>query len=185
MHLHRAKGGAQSAISSAVLRQVEQTDLIQYGLIPEFVGRFPIISSLQARAADCQADGTVLMLSPCIYGGSAGVPQSCLLGVVQHPGGCHNTEALDPERFRVPVSCSLHPYGTVLSWYTTTVVEVYPLPCMVVTEFSKLSTHRVLHSFLQTLTEDELVEVLTKPRNALSRQYSAMLDMSQARAFPP
>ena len=45
----RAKGGAQSAISSAVLRQVEQTDLIQYGLIPEFVGRFPVISSLQAR----------------------------------------------------------------------------------------------------------------------------------------
>ena len=49
--MRRAKGGAQSAISSAVLRQVEQTDLIQYGLIPEFVGRFPIISSLQARAA--------------------------------------------------------------------------------------------------------------------------------------
>ena len=38
---------------------------------------------------------------------------------------------------------------------------------------------------LQTLTEDELVEVLTKPRNALSRQYSAMLDMSHARAPQP
>jgi hypothetical protein len=48
---HRAKvlGGGQSKLSSSVLRQVEQTDLIQYGLIPEFVGRFPIISSLLVR----------------------------------------------------------------------------------------------------------------------------------------
>lgn len=40
-------GSGQAKVSSNVLRQVEQTDLIQYGLIPEFVGRFPIISSLQ------------------------------------------------------------------------------------------------------------------------------------------
>ncbi len=40
-------GSGQAKVSSEVLRQVEQTDLIQYGLIPEFVGRFPIISSLQ------------------------------------------------------------------------------------------------------------------------------------------
>ena len=47
----RAKvlGSSQAKVSSNVLRQVEQTDLIQYGLIPEFVGRFPIISSLQVR----------------------------------------------------------------------------------------------------------------------------------------
>ena len=47
----RAKvlGSGQAKVSSNVLRQVEQTDLIQYGLIPEFVGRFPIISSLQVR----------------------------------------------------------------------------------------------------------------------------------------
>lgn len=45
----RAKvpGFGQAKVSSNVLKQVEQTDLIQYGLIPEFVGRFPIISSLQ------------------------------------------------------------------------------------------------------------------------------------------
>ncbi|CAL5227719.1 g10731 [Coccomyxa viridis] len=45
----RAKvlGSSQAKVSSNVLRQVEQTDLIQYGLIPEFVGRFPVISSLQ------------------------------------------------------------------------------------------------------------------------------------------
>ena len=48
----RAKvlGSSQAKVSSNVLRQVEQTDLIQYGLIPEFVGRFPIISSLQVRS---------------------------------------------------------------------------------------------------------------------------------------
>ncbi len=38
-------GGA----GSAALLRVEQTDLINYGLIPEFVGRFPVISTLQAR----------------------------------------------------------------------------------------------------------------------------------------
>ena len=45
------------------LRQVEQTDLIQYGLIPEFVGRFPIISSLQVRCASMPhtADQAVLI----------------------------------------------------------------------------------------------------------------------------
>jgi ATP-dependent protease Clp ATPase subunit len=37
-------GGA----GSAALLRVEQTDLINYGLIPEFVGRFPVISTLQA-----------------------------------------------------------------------------------------------------------------------------------------
>ena len=42
-------GSSQAKVSSNVLRQVEQTDLIQYGLIPEFVGRFPVISSLQVR----------------------------------------------------------------------------------------------------------------------------------------
>jgi len=42
-------GSGQAKVSSNVLRQVEQTDLIQYGLIPEFVGRFPVISSLQVR----------------------------------------------------------------------------------------------------------------------------------------
>ena len=29
-----------------MLRQLEQTDLMSYGLIPEFVGRFPIITAL-------------------------------------------------------------------------------------------------------------------------------------------
>ena len=32
---------------SHLLKRVEQADLVQYGLIPEFVGRFPVICSLQ------------------------------------------------------------------------------------------------------------------------------------------
>ena len=40
---------------SAALLKVEQTDLINYGLIPEFVGRFPVISTLQARPAQSRA----------------------------------------------------------------------------------------------------------------------------------
>lgn len=43
-----AHSAGAPSISSEVLKQVEHTDLIQYGLIPEFVGRFPVISSLQA-----------------------------------------------------------------------------------------------------------------------------------------
>ena len=34
-------------IPADVLQSVEQTDLIRYGLIPEFVGRFPVLCSLQ------------------------------------------------------------------------------------------------------------------------------------------
>ena len=33
-----------------MLQQVEQTDLMTYGLIPEFVGRFPIITALHVSA---------------------------------------------------------------------------------------------------------------------------------------
>ncbi len=46
----KVQGFGQAKVSSNVLKQVEQTDLINYGLIPEFVGRFPIISSLQVCA---------------------------------------------------------------------------------------------------------------------------------------
>jgi ATP-dependent Clp protease ATP-binding subunit ClpX len=36
----------------AALRQTEQNDLVQYGLIPEFVGRFPVICTLGALTED-------------------------------------------------------------------------------------------------------------------------------------
>lgn len=46
----RAKGAeGMLGEGSAALLRVEQTDLINYGLIPEFVGRFPVISTLQVR----------------------------------------------------------------------------------------------------------------------------------------
>ena len=35
-----------------ILLQVESTDLIAYGLIPEFVGRFPILVNLSALTED-------------------------------------------------------------------------------------------------------------------------------------
>ncbi|PSC69399.1 ATP-dependent CLP protease ATP-binding subunit [Micractinium conductrix] len=51
----RARGGAGSgptAAQAAALAAVEQADLIRYGLIPEFVGRFPVISTLQALSEE-------------------------------------------------------------------------------------------------------------------------------------
>ena len=68
-HVCRARvlGSGQAKVSSEVLRQVEQTDLIQYGLIPEFVGRFPIISSLQARApSQAASPPSVTPVHPCL-----------------------------------------------------------------------------------------------------------------------
>lgn len=43
------RGGPK--IDSSILRQVEHADLINYGLIPEFVGRLPVIVSLQVGGA--------------------------------------------------------------------------------------------------------------------------------------
>lgn len=47
-----SKAGAATAATSAALKHVEQADLVHYGLIPEFIGRLPIISSLQALSED-------------------------------------------------------------------------------------------------------------------------------------
>ena len=43
-------GGAQTAVAAqnAHIHQTEQNDLIQFGLIPEFVGRFPVVCTLGA-----------------------------------------------------------------------------------------------------------------------------------------
>ncbi|XP_062120113.1 CLP protease regulatory subunit CLPX1, mitochondrial isoform X2 [Humulus lupulus] len=41
-----------SAITSTLLETVESSDLISYGLIPEFVGRFPVLVSLSALTED-------------------------------------------------------------------------------------------------------------------------------------
>ncbi|KAE9617232.1 putative Clp protease, ATP-binding subunit ClpX, Type VI secretion system, ATPase ClpV1 [Lupinus albus] len=48
----RAGGVMDSAITSSLLESVESADLIAYGLIPEFIGRFPILVSLSALTED-------------------------------------------------------------------------------------------------------------------------------------
>ncbi|CAN8290199.1 unnamed protein product [Cochlearia groenlandica] len=45
-------GVASGAITSSLLESVESADLTAYGLIPEFVGRFPILVSLSALTED-------------------------------------------------------------------------------------------------------------------------------------
>lgn len=52
---HTSGGAPQLAAvqaQGAALRQTEQNDLVQYGLIPEFVGRFPVICTLGALTED-------------------------------------------------------------------------------------------------------------------------------------
>ncbi|XP_059667243.1 CLP protease regulatory subunit CLPX1, mitochondrial isoform X2 [Cornus florida] len=44
----RTGGVTSAAVASSLLETVESSDLIAYGLIPEFVGRFPILVSLSA-----------------------------------------------------------------------------------------------------------------------------------------
>ncbi|KAG5109032.1 hypothetical protein JHK84_045939 [Glycine max] len=48
----RAGGITDSAVTSSLLESVESADLIAYGLIPEFIGRFPILVSLSALTED-------------------------------------------------------------------------------------------------------------------------------------
>ncbi|XP_020264120.1 CLP protease regulatory subunit CLPX1, mitochondrial-like [Asparagus officinalis] len=48
----RNSGLTSAAITSSLLETVESGDLIAYGLIPEFIGRFPILVSLSALNED-------------------------------------------------------------------------------------------------------------------------------------
>ncbi|KAK4413476.1 CLP protease regulatory subunit CLPX3, mitochondrial [Sesamum alatum] len=48
----RAGGVIDAAVTSSLLESVESSDLIAYGLIPEFIGRFPILVSLSALTED-------------------------------------------------------------------------------------------------------------------------------------
>ncbi|KAG8378576.1 hypothetical protein BUALT_Bualt08G0151200 [Buddleja alternifolia] len=48
----RAGGVIDAAVTSSLLESVESGDLIAYGLIPEFIGRFPILVSLSALTED-------------------------------------------------------------------------------------------------------------------------------------
>jgi len=49
------KGSKKRSIGE-VLRQVQAEDLIQFGLIPEFVGRLPVVATLDALAEDALID---------------------------------------------------------------------------------------------------------------------------------
>lgn len=48
----RTSGPTSAVVASSLLDNVESTDLIAYGLIPEFVGRFPILVNLSALTED-------------------------------------------------------------------------------------------------------------------------------------
>ncbi|AQK53098.1 CLP protease regulatory subunit CLPX3 mitochondrial [Zea mays] len=48
----RAGGISSAQVTSSLLESVESGDLIAYGLIPEFIGRFPILVSLAALNED-------------------------------------------------------------------------------------------------------------------------------------
>uniref|UniRef100_A0A803N0R6 Clp ATPase C-terminal domain-containing protein n=1 Tax=Chenopodium quinoa TaxID=63459 RepID=A0A803N0R6_CHEQI len=48
----RTAGVASAVVTSALLKTVESGDLIAYGLIPEFIGRFPILVSLSSLTED-------------------------------------------------------------------------------------------------------------------------------------
>ncbi|KAJ4717627.1 CLP protease regulatory subunit CLPX2, mitochondrial [Melia azedarach] len=48
----RSSGLTDALVTSSLLESVESSDLIAYGLIPEFIGRFPILVSLSALNED-------------------------------------------------------------------------------------------------------------------------------------
>ncbi|KAI8526478.1 hypothetical protein RHMOL_Rhmol12G0000600 [Rhododendron molle] len=48
----RTGGLTDAVLTSSLLESVESSDLIAYGLIPEFIGRFPILVSLSALTED-------------------------------------------------------------------------------------------------------------------------------------
>ncbi|OMO95509.1 Lipase, GDSL [Corchorus capsularis] len=48
----RSSGFTTAAVTTSLLESVESDDLVAYGLIPEFIGRFPILISLSALDED-------------------------------------------------------------------------------------------------------------------------------------
>ena len=64
-------GGAR--IRSSILRDVTHADLIQYGLIPEFVGRLPVLAPLQVCVRGVGGGGGGEGGGPACVGSSAPV----------------------------------------------------------------------------------------------------------------
>eukprot|EP01018_Ginkgo_biloba_P024563 Gb_29683 [translate_table: standard] len=48
----RSSGLTNAAVTSSLLESAESSDLVAYGLIPEFIGRFPVLVSLSALNED-------------------------------------------------------------------------------------------------------------------------------------
>jgi hypothetical protein len=58
-------GVGAEALPDDTLQKAEHVDLIQFGLIPEFVGRFPIMCSLQVnhtRRRQCERDTSPVLV---------------------------------------------------------------------------------------------------------------------------
>ncbi|AQK53106.1 CLP protease regulatory subunit CLPX3 mitochondrial [Zea mays] len=60
----RAGGISSAQVTSSLLESVESGDLIAYGLIPEFIGRFPILVSLAALNEDQLVQVSTVLIEP-------------------------------------------------------------------------------------------------------------------------
>lgn len=126
--------------------QVEQADLIRYGLIPEFVGRFPVVSTLQVGRA-AHPSGTAWQ--PWAAGWSTRWSMTSQLWLVQLAGkqhGCCWTK-------RWPACCASVP--TRIHMITNRALP----RC---------------HQSKKALSEEELAHVLCEPKNALIKQYAGI-----------
>lgn len=145
------RGGTK--IDSSILRQVEHADLINYGLIPEFVGRLPVIVSLQV--------------------GRRGVARVCAKGTRHATCGS--------VRFCWRVVCVMVVENHVQHlWPGNFHDGILPLAGHPGTDHVHVSSFPSPAHHLQELSEDELVQVLTGPKNALTKQYKKLFDLNQA-----
>ena len=157
-------GSSQAKVSSNVLRQVEQTDLIQYGLIPEFVGRFPVISSLQVGIF------SPMQLSGAFTDAFAWSESLLVLKLVASPFYCSGA-LIFSGTCTVCMTNGTYSFGHINRLISSIYVR------------SRVASSAEVYNGLQTLTESELMDVLTKPKNALAKQYERMFGMSRARMY--
>ena len=135
---------------SAALAAVEQGDLIRYGLIPEFVGRLPIVSALQV--------GTRLFLRLCARSWDSR-PQPCI-DCCRQPSPPAAVFGCVWLGIVVTIACALSCLPTHAPFRINPQLTTSPAspacPC------------------LQALSEEELAHVLCQPKNALAKQYAGI-----------
>ena len=129
--------------------QVEQSDLIRYGLIPEFVGRFPVVSTLQVGRLLRWAGPALRQLLP---------PLLLLL--------------LPPLLLPLLLWLLLLPPLPPL----LPLLLLPPLPSFRASQppTSRLTLSPPPPAAPQALSEDELAHVLCEPKNALVKQYAGI-----------